>query len=227
MEPQNTTPLGPKGLRLLRLLVDKINAGEIRQGQPKTFVAYSEALRSLNIPARGRAGQQLQREGLTELNEWTKSNADVPKIAGLIVNKSSRRPSEGYPESHGFQSKDWTKWWLAETTRAIEFDWSPFLTAQPAVQQSHQSGAPRVREDEGAEDYRALITMEPGKRGGRPCIRGMRITVGDILGWMAAGMSEAEILDDFPELTSADIRAALAFSRDRDEHTVVLAPLAG
>ena len=63
-------------------------------------------------------------------------------------------------------------------------------------------------------DYREIITIEPGKRSGKPCIRGLRITVYDVLGWLAAGMSEAEILDDFPELTKLDIRAALAFAAD-------------
>lgn len=59
--------------------------------------------------------------------------------------------------------------------------------------------------------------MEPGKRGGRPCIRGMRIAVADVLGWLAAGMSHAEILSDFPELTEADIRAALIDASDQNE----------
>ena len=68
------------------------------------------------------------------------------------------------------------------------------------------------------DDYRSLITIEPGKRGGRPCIRGMRITVYDILGWLAAGMTNAEIMDDFPELTVEDIRAALAYAADREHH---------
>ena len=63
-------------------------------------------------------------------------------------------------------------------------------------------------------DYRKIITIEPGKRGGKPCIRGMRITVGDILGWLASGMSRSQILDDFPELTDDDITAALAFAAD-------------
>ncbi len=69
--------------------------------------------------------------------------------------------------------------------------------------------------------YREVITIEPGKRGGRPCIRGMRITVYDILGWLAAGMSHAEILEEFPELTETDIRAALAYAADR-EHTLTV-----
>ena len=61
-----------------------------------------------------------------------------------------------------------------------------------------------------------IITIEPGKRGGRPCIRGMRITVGDVLGWLAAGMSQAEIRADYPELTENDIRACLAYAADRE-----------
>jgi uncharacterized protein (DUF433 family) len=63
-------------------------------------------------------------------------------------------------------------------------------------------------------DYRDRITIEPGKRGGKPCIRGMRITVYDILEYLASGMSELEILHDFPELEPEDIRASLAFAAD-------------
>lgn len=70
--------------------------------------------------------------------------------------------------------------------------------------------------------YRDIITIEPDKRGGKPCIRRMRITVYDVLGWLAAGMSIAEIIDDFPELTEADIRACLEFAADR-EHRLVAA----
>ena len=65
-------------------------------------------------------------------------------------------------------------------------------------------------------DYSRIITIEPGKRGGKPCIRGMRITVYDVLEYLASGMSEAEILVDFPDLTSEDIRACLAFAADRE-----------
>jgi len=64
-------------------------------------------------------------------------------------------------------------------------------------------------------DYREVITIQAGKRGGRPCFRGMRITVGDVLGWLAAGMSHEEIIADFPELTENDIRACLAYAADR------------
>lgn len=70
------------------------------------------------------------------------------------------------------------------------------------------------------EDYRDIITIEPGKRGGRPSIRGMRIAVADILGWLAAGMSNEDILRDYPELTEADIRASLAYAADRERKLV-------
>ena len=65
-------------------------------------------------------------------------------------------------------------------------------------------------------DYRDIITIEPGKRGGKPCIRGLRITVYDILDYLASGMSEDEILNDFPDLRREDIRASLAFAADRE-----------
>jgi uncharacterized protein (DUF433 family) len=67
------------------------------------------------------------------------------------------------------------------------------------------------------------ITFEPGKRGGRPCVRGLRITVYDVLSMLAEGMSEAEIIDDFPELEVADIRACLAYAADREHRTVKVA----
>ncbi len=65
-------------------------------------------------------------------------------------------------------------------------------------------------------NYEHLITIEPGKRSGKPCIRGMRIAVADVLDYLASGMSVAEILADFPELTEEDIRACLAFAADRE-----------
>lgn len=72
-------------------------------------------------------------------------------------------------------------------------------------------------------DYHDIITIEPGKRGGRPCIRGMRIAVSDILGWLAAGMSHQEIIADYPELTEQDIRAVLAYAADRERRIVTAA----
>lgn len=69
-------------------------------------------------------------------------------------------------------------------------------------------------------DYKKIITFEPGKRGGKPCIRGMRITVGDILSWLASGMTIQEILSDYDELNQEDIYAALSYAADR-EHKIV------
>jgi uncharacterized protein (DUF433 family) len=64
--------------------------------------------------------------------------------------------------------------------------------------------------------YKDIITIEPGKRGGRPCIRGSRVAVSDVLGWLSKGMSQAEIIADYPELTETDIRGCLAYAADRE-----------
>ena len=69
-------------------------------------------------------------------------------------------------------------------------------------------------------DSRSRITVEPGKRSGKPCIRGLRITVYDVLDYFAGGMTEDEILADFPDLERDDIRAALAFAADRERRLV-------
>lgn len=69
--------------------------------------------------------------------------------------------------------------------------------------------------------YQNIITIEPDKRGGNHCIRRMRITVYDVLGWLAAGMSQDEILDDFPELTREDIRDCLMFAAYREHRLMV------
>lgn len=75
-------------------------------------------------------------------------------------------------------------------------------------------------------DHTKIITIEPGKRGGRPCIRGTRISVYDVAGWFASGMSESEIIEDFPQLTSETIRAAMAFMADRDHRLTIAATAA-
>ncbi|MBX3387518.1 MAG: DUF433 domain-containing protein [Phycisphaeraceae bacterium] len=66
-------------------------------------------------------------------------------------------------------------------------------------------------------DYSRIITIEPGKRGGKPCVRGLRITVYDVLDYLASGMTVEEILRDFPDLTEQDVRACLAFAADRSQ----------
>lgn len=72
-------------------------------------------------------------------------------------------------------------------------------------------------------DYRKIITIEPGKRGGRPCIRGLRITVFDVLEYLASGMTQEDILRDFPYLTAEDILACLAYAADRERHLMAVA----
>lgn len=71
-------------------------------------------------------------------------------------------------------------------------------------------------------DYEKYITIEPGKRSGKPCIRGLRITVSDVLDYLASGMTEDEIIEDFPELTREDIKAALAFAADRERRLMII-----
>jgi uncharacterized protein (DUF433 family) len=71
------------------------------------------------------------------------------------------------------------------------------------------------------DDWRTRITIEAGKRGGRPCIRSMRITVYEVLSYLAAGMTIAEILDDFPYLTAEDIQACLAYAAEREMSMLV------
>lgn len=72
-------------------------------------------------------------------------------------------------------------------------------------------------------NYQDIITIEPDKRGGKPCVRGLRITVYDVLDYLASDMTESEILEDFPDLTHEDIRACLAFAADRERKLLVAA----
>ena len=72
-------------------------------------------------------------------------------------------------------------------------------------------------------NYRNYITIEPNKRSGKPCIRGMRITVYDVLDYLASGMTQEQILKDFPYLTAEDILACLAFAADRERKTAFVA----
>ena len=71
-------------------------------------------------------------------------------------------------------------------------------------------------------DYTKIITIEPGKRGGKPCIRGMRMTVTDVLEYLAGGMTHEELLAEFPDLTEEDIRACLAFAADWERKLAML-----
>lgn len=75
-------------------------------------------------------------------------------------------------------------------------------------------------------DYRKIITMDSNKRGGKPCIRGLRITVYEVLDYLASDMTEAEILEDFPDLTREDLKACIAFAADRERRLVTAPPAA-
>jgi uncharacterized protein (DUF433 family) len=84
------------------------------------------------------------------------------------------------------------------------------------------AAGPTHTEEAGSSEmgYSERITIQPGKRSGRPCVRGLRITVYDVLGYLAAGMSEDDILADFPDLERADVRACLAFAADQERRVV-------
>ena len=71
-------------------------------------------------------------------------------------------------------------------------------------------------------NYRDRITLEAGKRSGKPCIRGMRITVYDVLSYLASGMTYQEVLEDFPSLTQEDIFACLSYAADREQQTLLI-----
>jgi uncharacterized protein (DUF433 family) len=74
-------------------------------------------------------------------------------------------------------------------------------------------------------DYRDYITIDPDKRGGKPCVRGLRITVYEVLEYLASDMTEEQILADFPDLTRNDLKACIAFAADR-EHKLITVPAA-
>lgn len=127
--PKPDNDLSAKGRALLRVIVAEIQSGRIKAGDQRSFLPYSEALAALGQPnPEELSGRRLQCEGLNDLNEWTRASTSIPHICGLIVNKSTHLPSEGYPESHGFPAgTNWGKWWRDQTAAAIAFDWSPFL----------------------------------------------------------------------------------------------------
>ena len=90
---------------------------------------------------------------------------------------------------------------------------------------SYESGDRIINSDFLTMDYRNYITIEPDKRGGKPCVRGLRITVYEVLEYLASEMTEAEILEDFPDLTREDLKACIAYAADR-ERRFMTAPIA-
>lgn len=219
--------LGPKGRRLLALLASEIKRGRFKKREPGTFIDYAEALEKLGVARKGIAGVQLKDEGLTELHVWIRSHPELPKFDGLIIDGKLKRPSAGFATSHSHPESNWIVWWLEETDKAIDFpDFDRHVgetaSTQPAADRPANGSASTLRDGPAILDYRKIIKLEPGKRGGKPCIRGMRITVGDVLGWLASGMTHADIIKDFPELTEADIRASLAYAAAREQQAIHL-----
>lgn len=192
----------------------------IEKRRVNSFVSYSEALDRLGISYRGRAGQKLRKEGLDELNEWTKAHSEIPKITGLIIDKRKKKPGAGFIKSYGRTGKDWMQWWLREADKAIDFDWSQFLNERSElkipempeflqrIRETHKSTYPKQIE---------RVTFDPAVMGGRPCIRGLRVTVGTIVGLLAAGHSRTKVLGLYPYLEREDIDAALRFAAWRTE----------
>lgn len=127
--PRTAHELPAKGKALLRVIVGEIRSARIDPKNQRTFIPYSEALAALGQPNPEEfSGRRLQREGLTELNEWTRAATGLPHVCGLIVNKSTWLPSEGYSESHGFPAgTNWEAWWRTQTADSVTFDWSPYL----------------------------------------------------------------------------------------------------
>jgi len=129
MPALDPSTLPAKGRALLNVIVDEIRSGRVKKNDQKSFIPYSEALAALGQSHPEEfSGRRLQREGLNDLNEWTRLSPEIPKICGLIVNKGNWVPSDGYPESHGRPTGgNWEKWWLEETAKSIDYDWSPYL----------------------------------------------------------------------------------------------------
>lgn len=116
-------------------------------------------------------------------------------------------------------------------------DWIPAYAGMTVMEQTDKESPncaaagllggftiPGSKSDVRRIDYQKYITIEPGKRGGKPCIRGMRITVYEALDYLASGMTEAEVLTDFPDLTSEDVKACLAFVADRERKLATIPP---
>lgn len=211
----------PDARRLLGIIAGAISSGRIREGDPRTFLSYSELLERLHEKSSHiRPGPRLRKRGLDALNDWTIRHPEVPKLTALIVAKQTRLPGKGFPESHGFQADDphWPEWWLDQANRAIRYDWTPFLGATVIWHEQEPSpGGLHVREEvePSQVDYRGIIEVDPPPAH----IRQSRITVGDILRWLAAGTPESEILRRHPELRGTDIRASLAYAAEREDQS--------
>ena len=207
-------PPDAQALPLLRLIADMIKFGRIRENDPGTFLSYSEALLLLGVRSPLYfSGNRLLKGGLAALNKWTIANQQLPKIAALVVNKKSRLPGAGFVRSHGHSNNPlWMKWWHEEATKAIRYDWSPFLLARYGGEALADAQS-MVRESGGKEapSYGGVIVADPPPAR----IRRSRIAVADVLRWLASGQTESEIIRQYP-VSLEDIRASLAYAADQE-----------
>lgn len=95
-----------------------------------------------------------------------------------------------------------------------------FISTLPFIEYESKSMGPRYTSEVMSSEYQERITIDPAKRGGKPCIRDLRMTVYDVLEFLASGMTERDILQDFPDLEPEDIRACLSFAADRERKLV-------
>lgn len=127
--------LPPRGRHLLQALVTLINRREINPEDPRTFPTYMAVYREMFPQAAQvvRVGSQLRRQGLDELNDWTKQSLDFPKVTGLIIDGIKKRPRDLFFESHGKTPHKDDAWWMAHARKALQEDWSVYLGSQSAA----------------------------------------------------------------------------------------------
>ena len=130
------TPLSSKGRRLLEAIVNYYTAHKVDHQRPATYPTYDNLYRAIvpNAPAVVLyVGHNLRKKGLDELNEWTMANKLLPKVTGLIVDKSKKRPGSGFFPSYNKTPVTDDAWWHGEVRKALVFDWSPYIGTQQAA----------------------------------------------------------------------------------------------
>lgn len=149
------TPLSLNGRRLLEAIVQFIKSHKVDYQKPATYPTYDKMYRSIvpdAPPVVVHVGHNLRKKGLDELNEWTQENVTIPKVTGLIVDGTTRRPGTGFFPSHNKQPKIDDDWWHEEVRKAVEFDWCPYIGTQVA------SSPPLIAEDVGADESPERVT---------------------------------------------------------------------
>jgi hypothetical protein len=144
----STASLPPKGRRLLKAIVDFIATHQVNAGTPATYPTYDQLYRSIvpNAPAVVLyVGHNLRKKGLDELNDWTMANKALPKVTGLIVDRTKQRPGKGFFPSYNKTPVQDDSWWHDEVRKALSFDWSPFVGTQ-------QANSPLIPADDLDED---------------------------------------------------------------------------